>query len=62
MATGLATAFAVVPTTSAEGLEALIATVDAKPELKGDWKLVKEDAARFVAERLAKQPRRSRTW
>jgi len=57
-AAGLATAYAVVPTTSAEGLELLIASVDAKPELKGDWKLVKEDAERF-----AKQPpRRSRTW
>lgn len=48
---GMATAIAVVPFTSAEGLEQLIVDVDAKPESKGDWLLVQQDREAFKAGR-----------
>ena len=53
----LATAMAVVPTTSSEGLDQLIASVDSKPEVKGDWLVVKQDAEAFK-----NKPKRSRKW
>ena len=41
---GLATGFAIAPTTSAEGVEQVVAKVDAPPEPKGDFAEVAKDA------------------
>lgn len=41
------TAFAVVPTRNAEGLEQMLAELDAKPEVKGDFAIAKEDGRLF---------------
>lgn len=52
-------AWAFVPTRSAEGAEAMIAEVDAKPESKGDWAIVKQDGVAYSRGWKGKQSNRS---